>query len=154
MNIPEKIDLQVSMFGDGAKGMALQVARNNEHGVQVESRRETRRAPWVSTWTSDFLPDREFKTYAELRQALASATLTVPWKAVVLRVEPKDPRSIGKCYLCREEYVHQVRVKTGWRKGDEAIVSSCEADLDKIKADPAAAIEARRKWVREHPIKL
>lgn len=154
MIIPEKIDLQVTRFGDGAKGMALQVARNDRYGIQVDARRETRRAAWTSTWTSDLLPDRGFKTYAELRQALAEATVTVPWKAVVLKVEPKRPGSIGKCYLCRGEYVHQVRVKTGWRKGDEAIVSSCDADLEKVKADPVAAIEARRKWVREHPIKL
>lgn len=154
MIVPDTIQMRATMFGDGARGMALQVSRNNEHGIQLEARREKHGAPWIETWTSDFLPDREFKTFRELRDALRAETLTVPWKMVVLKVEPRGPRDSAKCWTCRGEYQHDVRVKTGWRPGDESIIPTCAADLEKVKADPAAAIEARRKWVSEHPIKL
>ena len=154
MNLPERITLQTKVYGDGAKGLAFQIARNEEHGVQCDARREKRGAPWIETWTSDFLPDREFGTYRELHAALAAAPETPREAVTVIGVEPRSKGSLGHCWLCRGEWIHTVRAKKGWRPADGAHIPCCDACLEKVKADPAAAIEAREKWVREHPIML
>ena len=154
--IPENIPMRANLFGDGAKGMAWQQQRNHEYGVQVDAVRAKHGAPWVEAWTSDHLPDREYKTFQELRAAHNGALHQdelVPFQAVVLRVDPREARSSGGCWRCHHGvWTWSVRAKTGWRATDEAQVPSCEACLEQVKADPIAAIEARRKWVREHPV--
>ena len=150
--IPDRIPLRIVMFGDGARGMALQVARNEEYGVQVDAKREHRGAKFVEVFTSDHIPDQTFTTFKALREAFnALEILPPPFKAIVVDVKPKG-RGAGKCWLCRGEYAHDVRVKTGWRDGDATIVPVCDADLEAVKADPLAAIEARHQWVRDHPV--
>ena len=146
MNLPKYIELKVTMFGDGAKGMAFQVSRNEEYGVQCDASRKQHGAPWVDTWTSDYLPDREFKTFAELHAAVNAAGDLKKLPAIVERVEPKG-RGVARCWLCRGEWTHTVIVKTNWRAMGVERIPTCEADLERVKADPLAAIEARRRYV-------
>ncbi len=146
MKLPKTIPLQNAVFGDGANGYAFQIQRNDEYGVQVKAVRARHGAPWSETYTSDFLPDKEFKSYAELRQELKFSKTTPP-TITILTVEKKDPRSLGKCWLCRGNWDHTVRVKTGWRGADVTHIPCCDADLEKVKADPLAAIDARHKQV-------
>ncbi len=148
MKLPVTIPLQNTAFGDGANGYAFQIQRNDEYGVQVNAVRARHGATWDETYTSDFLPDKEFKSYAQLCLALKFSKTVVP-TVTILTVEKKDPRSQGKCWLCRGNWDHTVRVKTGWRGADVTHIPCCDADLEKVKADPLAAIEARHKHVRE-----
>lgn len=54
------------MFGDGAKGMAMQTYVNDELGVHCSAARETRNDPFISAWTMDGV-EESFETYGELR---------------------------------------------------------------------------------------
>lgn len=152
MNLPESIKVRIIAYGDGAKGLAFQIARNDEHGVQVEARRERGGAPWVESWTSDFLRGRVFHSYRELREAVAPIEDLTPFPPQIVGVAAKEERSIGSCWICRGEWTFTVRVKLGWRPGDESMIPCCVEHLEQVKADPRAAIEARRKWIREHPV--
>lgn len=148
MNIPETIKLKSSLFGDGEKGYARQQHRNDEFGVQLDAVRKQHGAPWVETWTSDYLPHREFLSFAALRAALLEAVAVQPvW--TVTGVEPKSEGSMGHCWLCRGDWVHTVIATRGWRSDDINHLPSCDGCLEAVKADPAAALEARRKHCRE-----
>lgn len=153
MKIPEKIPMSASMFGDGKDGAAWQQHRNAEYGIQCDAIRKSRSAPFIEAWSSDHLPDREFKRFADLRAALENIE-PVPFIPVVIAVEPKSAGSQGKCYTCRAEWTQTVIAKTGWRPTDLLHASSCDGCLDATKRDPIAARDARVKWVREHPINL
>lgn len=154
-SIPQDIKIRNVMYGDGAKGMAIQVMRNDEYGVQCDAVRESRHHDFVQTWTSDFLPDQEFKTFALLRISVnAAGDALKRFEPKILRVEPKG-LGTGGCWRCHDgPWEHSVRVKTGWRAGDEKQVPCCSPCLPAVGADPLAAIESRHKWVREHPIKF
>lgn len=159
--IPDRLNLREAAHGRGANGLAFYIHRSDEHGVQEEARREARGAPWLTAYTSDHLPEKEFKTFGELRDAVQKAYDAGELKEFVPSVLSADPKptvgvgsGTGLCYLCRGEWTHTVRAKTGWRKADEAIIPSCVGCVDAVTKDPIAAIMARRKWCADHPFKL
>lgn len=146
MNIPASLKYRVIAYGDGAKGKAFQIARNEEFGIQVNAMREQRGTPFVETWTSDYLPDQEFPSLNKLRDAVVGIEPTV-FKPEIVSVSTKSPQSSGRCWVCRGEWVHTVRVKTGWRPGDVSLIPACDRDLERVKAEPLAAIAARHAAV-------
>lgn len=156
--MPKVIVLDPSLYGDGANGLALQQQRNDEWGVQLDAVRAKHGAAWVERWTSDFIPDREFKTFDELRVAHDALDRFEPYAARVLSVElrPTDRYAgTGGCWRCHAGvWTWTVRAQTGWRATDVDRVPSCDACLESVKADPVAAVAARVRWVREHPIKF
>lgn len=153
MKLPDNFPMPVSSMGHGAKGMAVHTHRNDQFGVQLEARRAKYRAPWVETWTSDHLPDRTFPTFEELREALLAVPDAQAPVWTVIRTDSKG-EGTSSCWLCRGARAHTVIAKTGWRPADIAHIPSCEACLPKIQADPRAAVQARRDWVKAHPVDL
>lgn len=152
MNLPDYLPMIPTTFGDGRGGYAIQIRRNEEYGVQESAIRKKHGAPWITTFSSDFLPDKEFNSYSELILAVGAIDKVTPFTAIILGIEKKNARSSGKCYLCRGEWIHTVIVKTSWRYADQHHIPSCMACLEKVKANPRAAIEARQKFVREKSI--
>lgn len=150
MNIPPSLRYRVEAHGHN--GLAFYIYRNDEFGVQVEARREKRGAPWIETWTSDYLPGKEFKGLTGLREAVADVDPS-QFKPEIVSVTPKHEHASGHCWVCRGDWVHTVRVKTGWRHTDRAMIAACDRDLERVKAEPLAAIEARRQQVRESQAK-
>lgn len=153
MKVPTKVPMNNTLHGSGLNGLARYQYRNEGFGVQLDALRARSGAAWVEVWTADGLPDREFKNYEELRLSLMKLKkLPPPYRAVSLGWSKPLAGSHGRCDLCRGRLSWNVRMRYGWRPTDESFSSSCDECLPKVKADPGAAIEARRKWVREHPI--
>lgn len=153
MNIPATLRYRIEAHGHGHNGLAFYIYRNDEFGVQVDARRPKRGEQWVQTWTSDYLPDREFDSLTALREVIADIE-PVRFKPEIVSVTPKHEHASGHCWVCRGDWVHTVRVKTGWRPGDVSLIPACDRDLERVKAEPLAAIEARRQQVRESQEKL
>lgn len=70
MNLPEKIQMQSTCFIDGRNGYAGQTYVNEEFGITCTAERENRRAPFIETWMIKSIPDKTFKSYKELREAI------------------------------------------------------------------------------------
>lgn len=66
IKLPDEVMMRSVMFGDGAKGMAIQQHRNEEYGVNLSAARESRDHPFIQAWTQDDC-EESFETYAELR---------------------------------------------------------------------------------------
>lgn len=145
MEIPHVIHLPVTSHGHGDKGFAFYVRRNEHYGIQKEERRARTGQPWIDTWSSDYLPDRYFHSWKELREAVHAADDLAKPAFVVIGVEPSS--NPHKCWTCGTESGQLVRVKTCWRPADIGLIPTCEADIERVKADPAAAIAARRAHV-------
>lgn len=74
MKLPEQLMMRAVLFADGARGSALQIRENADLGVTCVASRSSRDSPFVTVWTLDALPDREFPTYAALCEAAESIT--------------------------------------------------------------------------------
>jgi len=158
MDIPETIKLKETMHGSGINGAVRYQHRNDEFGVQLDAYRPTRNGKWTQAWTSDHISGREFKSYAHLRDAVLLLDAPPPAHPInIIDARHPLPGSVGRCYLCRGAkgpWTWSVRFFFGWRSTDVNDASSCDACLEETRRDPAAAVEARRKWVRENPIRL
>ena len=64
--------MRATLFGDGAKGMRLQVHENEKYGVACTAVLPERGKKWTQTWMSDRTGEDEFESYAELRTAYNS----------------------------------------------------------------------------------
>lgn len=67
--LPEKIEMQATLFCDGARGYAMLQYVNSEFDVTLISIRETRNDPFVQTWFSAKTGEEEFDSYEKLREA-------------------------------------------------------------------------------------
>ena len=68
--LPDDISMQATMFGDGAKGMAVQIYVNEEHGVTMTCLRPTRNTAWQREFTHINLPNKVFTTYEAMQKAV------------------------------------------------------------------------------------
>lgn len=148
--LPDKIQMKMAMYGDGANGAAFQIARNDDFSVQCDAVRERRGKPFVEHWSHDHMPDQTFKTYAELVKA-ATQVMPVKFQPVLVDIHEPLPGSSGKCFLCHGEWKWTVVARTGWRPGDVIHCSSCDRCLEATKADPLASQQARRDYVKSLP---
>ena len=69
MDLPENIPMSPVSFMDGAKGWACQVYANEKWGVTLSKERAKHSEPFISSLTFTHIPDKVFKSYAELREA-------------------------------------------------------------------------------------
>ncbi len=70
MKIPEKLMATPVAFLDFAKGGYSQTRRNEQYGITQVVSAETRNSKPTVALMIDVLPDREFETLAELREAV------------------------------------------------------------------------------------
>lgn len=155
--IPAEIQMRTETYGDGAKGMAFQIDNDTGGlGVSCEARRKDGRSPFVSTWRYRWLPDREFKTFGELREAvnaLDDAAIEAEKQRWPQPYEiDREPSDTAKCWLDGVVGSTFVTVRSSWHEYESApLCPSCEA---RAKADPRVvlqAVEARKAWVRSRP---
>lgn len=154
MTLPDTLEMRIVLFGDGAKGHAVQVSRCEQHGLQCEAVRERWGRAWSETWSCDWLPNQYFPSYALLKEALERDPDIVPaaWPVVLLSAAPKDARNSGTCWNCRAKpYTTDVRAQHGWRDGDVVRVPVCDDCTEIAKRDPLMVQQRRRDWVRDHP---
>ena len=64
--------MSATLFGDGAKGMRLQMFENATYQVWHSAHLPERGADWQHCWKSERTGDQEFGSYAELRTAYNS----------------------------------------------------------------------------------
>lgn len=68
--LPKKgVLMRASLFGDGARGMRLQMYENEEYLVYCCATLANRDAEWERTWTSDVTGEIQYDTFAALRTA-------------------------------------------------------------------------------------
>ena len=67
--MPKKLLFRSTLFGDGARGYAIQCEENEEFGVTVVAVREDRASPFVETFSSEATGDEEFSSFEALRAA-------------------------------------------------------------------------------------
>ncbi|MGD8777698.1 MAG: hypothetical protein PVH88_01920 [Ignavibacteria bacterium] len=68
--ILKDIPMNSYMFMDGKEGAAVQGYRNDEFGIVLIRSRKSRKDSFVNTWSSEHLPNQEFKTFKDLRDEL------------------------------------------------------------------------------------
>lgn len=153
--IPTEIQMRTDTYGDGAKGMAFQIDHDNAGlGVSCEARRKDGRSPFVSTWRYRWLPDREFATFAALREAvnaLDDAAIEAERRRWPQQFEAdREPSPTTRCWLDGEQGSTFTTVRSSWHEFASAPL--CPACIAKAKDDPMVvlrAVEAREAWVRD-----
>ena len=158
--IPAEIQMRTDTYGDGAKGMAFQIDHDiTGLGVACEARRKDRHSPFVSTWRYRWLPDRDFVSFAQLREAvnaLDDAAIEAEKQRWPQPYETeREPSPTARCWLDNEQGATFTTVRSSWHEYESAPL--CAWCVMKAREDPMVvlrAAEARRAWVRDHPIKL
>jgi hypothetical protein len=159
VDIPESINIRETMHGHGAKGMAFYVyADTGDLGIRMEARRKDGRSPFIETWFLDALPNREFSSFAALREAalpLTDAEIEAQTTACYPLVKDAKPDSWGnRCRLCPRPLFDpgaarvkhdtwRVTIAYSWKDLDS--LSLCHDHLATFEKDPKglrAAIEA------------
>lgn len=144
--LPERVSMKTTMYGDGAKGMAFQRAEDvSDHGVICEARRQDRRSPFTEAWRYRWLPDRDFATYADLRQAVNNLD-----EMAIERERATWPRATkfesdtqNACWLDRQPGAVFVTVQTSWCEYDGAPL--CATCAEQAKADLSVVVRAVAK---------
>lgn len=65
--MPSELPFSSVLFGDGARGMRMQVYANEEFRVTRTAMKENRDAEFVVTYMSELTEDEEFDSFAALR---------------------------------------------------------------------------------------
>lgn len=163
MQIPESINLRETLHGHGAKGMAFYGYEDNHGlGVRMEARRKDGRSAFIETWFLDALPDREFKTFAEMRAAalpLTDEDIAAQTTHLYPLIRSVEPDSCGnRCRLCprppfdpsatRQKYeTWRVTIAYSWK--DSHSLSLCDAHQEQFEKDPAGLKTAIEEEVRQ-----
>lgn len=146
MRLPkDKPEMKIKLYGDGKNGAARQMFRNDRLGLQLDAVTEGRGKPWEENWSNDYLPNRYFKSYGELRDVMRrlNPARVVPATSIH-HVDPKDPRNRGKCWWCMErEHNWTIWAQVGWRLSDVEMVPACDVCLPSVKARPRDAVARR-----------
>lgn len=146
MRLPEHITMKNTMFGDGAKGMAFQRSEDvADQGVICEARREDRRSPFREAWRYRWLPNRDFASYAELREAVNALD-----DAAIQRERETWPKatefeseSHNRCWLDGQPGAVFITVQTSWCEHDGAPLCAPCGEL--AKTDPGVVVRAVAK---------
>ncbi len=150
MNIPETIKIHETVHGHGAKGMAFYGYEDASGlGIRMEARRENGRSPFIETWFVDALPNREFPTFAALRDAVFSLTddqIAAQTSALYPLIKEMAPDECGNaCRLCprppfipgqsRQKHdTWRVTIAYSWK--NLHWLSLCDAHLEQFRGDP------------------
>lgn len=139
--MPENLQLRVIAHGHGARGMAFYEYEDLQGlGIVLDARRASRREGFVETWRCRWLPEREFRTYAGLAQALRqlSAQEIAQEKARwPVRIDPISelPAQSGSCWLHpQRSATHRGYARTCW--------IACAGEVAFLCAECAAAAES------------
>lgn len=144
--LPEVVTMQTMMFGDGAKGMAFQRAEDvSDLGVLCEARREDRRSPFKEAWRYRWLPNRDFATYAALREAvnaLDDAAIQREREAWPKATEFESDTS-NRCWQDGQPGALFITVQTSWC--EHAGAPLCIGCAELAKQDPGVVVRAVAK---------
>lgn len=144
--LPALVKMKSTMFGDGAKGMAFQTAEDvSGFGVICEARRKDRCSPFTEAWRYRWLPNRDFATYAELREAVNALD-----EEDIQREREAWPKATehahdtaNRCWLDGGPGAMFITVQTSWCEHDGAPL--CAACAEQAKADPGVVVRAVAK---------
>lgn len=156
MDLPTELTMRETMHGHGANGMAFYGYEDTAGlGVQMQARRGNSRCPFVETWFHTALPEREFPTYQEMREAVAQLTDEAIAAEAARHPHFRSVRedSCGNaCRLCpRPPYRPGPRIKhetwrlsvaTNWRAVTDRTCSLCADHMAQFQAKPAELLTA------------
>lgn len=155
MNMPHDIKMEVTAHGHGAKGMAF-YSYEDVSGLDVtlDARRENGRSGFVETWRYRWLPNQEFRTYSDLRAAVA----TVPDEAIAVEkakwpklVEPPE-ESQGNSNCWRHPDVkatHHGCVQLSWHRYDVQMAMLCGKCADAAATDAGVIVLASEQRTKD-----
>lgn len=162
MNIPESIKIKETLHGHGTKGMALYGYEDTSGlGIRMEARRKDSRSPFIETWFLDALPNREFPSFAALREAalpLTDEQIEAQTSALYPLIKSVEPDSCGnRCRLCprppfvpgapRQKYdTWSVMIAYSWK--DEHYLSLCDSHLEQFQGDAKGLKDAIEEEIR------
>lgn len=158
MNLPEVVNMRNTAHGSGANGMAFYSYEAGD--VLMDARRKDGRSPFVETWRYRWLPDGEFHTYADLRDAvnvLSDVQIAAERAKWPQRPKPPTPSQApygGKCWLHTDRpRTHSGWVQTCWHKFDGLTAMLCTECAEQAATDPGVIVRAseqRRADVVRH----
>lgn len=68
--LPEKIEATAIGFMDGRNGYAVQNYRNSEYKINITYERQNSRSKFIAIYSSDYIKNKEFASFNELRAEL------------------------------------------------------------------------------------
>jgi len=151
MELPEKPRMKEVMHGHGANGFAFYSYEDtDELGIVHDVRRQGCNQAFVSTFRFKWLPDREFKTYAEMCAAVAPLTPDgvaaeqAKWPA---DLDVRERRSIGgRCWLHPDRpATHTGTLTVCWIKSCATMAVLCTDCAVAAVRKPLLVLDAREE---------
>jgi hypothetical protein len=148
MDIPAKIKMKCTAHGHGAKGLAFFTYEDAQGlDITVDARRASHRERFIETWRFRWLPGGEFRTYEDLRAAVAPLTPEqvqaerAKWPQMI---EPPDESSgNNRCWLHTDRPgTHHGWVQASWHKYDCITAILCSECAAAAAADPGVIVQA------------